>query len=392
MKRIFQILFVTLLSSSPVWAADDQPDGMPPTVSALVESIGALTKSSATMVDSRLATVRAYKIRQQLSNYLLEGDLNGVPNFPGDESLLCDPRKKQIVLQSSITYLNAVTAQVKAVAKSDITSDVDVNNIVRAFKSLFADYRIDVDTPGANIEAKVLTDCKASLENFALQYYGISPSDEAGIVAAFTAIYEIFKSVIAPVIVEGAKYIDETRRLDKVRQYLKTDANRKLIIANAGNLSDAMTKYESGRMAEAVGHFVEAQLALKNGFKKAKAIEECKNLDASADNRKIGSSVFRGCFAAIWAANKENVTAVTTEAAKYDQLADIGVGQGLEQLKAITTSLEKIAKNEDDPVTFNSIWKAAMRLMTIAQKIEVATTKENRDKITKAVKDVIDAL
>lgn len=33
-----------------------------------------------------------------------------------------------------------------------------------------------------------------------------------------------------------------------------------------------------------------------------------------------------------------------------------------------------------------------MRLMTIAQKIEVATTKENRDKITKAVKDVIDAL
>jgi hypothetical protein len=65
MKRIFQILFVTLLSSSPVWAADDQPDGMPPTVSALVESIGALTKSSATMVDSRLATVRAYKIRQR---------------------------------------------------------------------------------------------------------------------------------------------------------------------------------------------------------------------------------------------------------------------------------------------------------------------------------------
>lgn len=83
---------------------------------------------------------------------------------------------------------------------------------------------------------------------------------------------------------------------------------------------------------------------------------------------------------------------MTTAAAQYDQVADIGAGDELKQLKVITDSLQKIAKNEDDPPTFNSVWKAAMRLMSIAQKIETATSKENRDKISKAVKDVVDAL
>lgn len=188
MKPVLLASALTAFLSSTAIAAHDKPDGLPPTIAALVESIGAVTKSSGAVMDTRLTTVRVYKIRQQLTDYLLSGDLNKIPNFPKDDALLCEPRKKQVILLSSITYLNTVTAQVKATAKSDITADTDTNNIIRAFKSLFADYRIDVDAPDTGIENKVEARCQDDLKKFAATYYGVAPANEAAIVAAFAAL------------------------------------------------------------------------------------------------------------------------------------------------------------------------------------------------------------
>ena len=64
----------------------------------------------------------------------------------------------------------------------------------------------------------------------------------------------------------------------------------------------------------------------------------------------------------------------------------------LDAFEKINTNLAKIASGQDDAPSFNAIWQAAMRIVAIGEKIEKANSKENRDKVAKAIKDLVETL
>jgi hypothetical protein len=313
-QKLF-IAFGLLVLSPAIVTAEDQPEGLPPAIAALVQATGALTKSSSAIVDNRPTAVRTYKLRQQISISILEKK-DQAPSIPANSNLLCEPRRKQLPLLSSITYLNTVTAQVKKTAKSEITSDTDLNNIIRAFKSLFTDYRLEIDgvhkgEEATGIESKITSDCEADLNSYALSYYSLNPQEETAVLAAFTALYELFKSIVAPIIVEGARFVDEEKRLNRIRKFLANEDNQALIMSNVKNLRDFIERYEKARTAEAVGHFVEARAALVSNLKPAKEVKECKVFVESGATKLPEKSVppdsFVDCFNAVWSANKERI-------------------------------------------------------------------------------------
>jgi hypothetical protein len=399
--RLAAFVLLAIAATGSARGDEDQPEGLPPTVSALVQAAGALTKSAAPPLESRRAEVRAYRIRQALSLYLTEKDLAQPPSLPKITNLLCDPRVKQLALRASITYLDAVTAEVKKTAKSQITDSTDFNNIVLAFKSLFANYQIQVDAKDMTtdeVESQITKSCEGDINSFAGIYYGLKPVDESGVIAAFTTLFDLFKSIVAPVIVEGAKFIDEQRRLDRIKKFLKEDKNQKLITANAANLRDYLVKVEQIKTAEAVGHFVEVHTRLNASFKPAKDVKECADFNSLPPEKRglpetgSPSREFVTCFAAIWGAVKDPVIDLAKAAADYDQHADVGTKQELDAFEKINTNLAKIASGQDDAPSFNAIWQAAMRIIAIGEKIEKANSKENRDKVAKAIKDLVEAL
>ncbi|HEV2153662.1 hypothetical protein [Bradyrhizobium sp.] len=401
-KRQFAaFVLVMLAATGAARGEEDQPEGLPPTISALVQATGALTKSAAPPLENRRTEVLLYRIRQQLSLYLTEKDLAQPPTLPKVSGLLCDPRVKQVALRASITYLDAVTAEVKKTAKSEITDSTDLNNIIVAFKALFANYQVQVDSKDMNsgeVEADIKKSCEGDINDFAGVYYGLKPVDESGVIAAFTTLFELFKSIVAPVIVEGAKFIDEQKRLDRIKKFLKDEKTQKLISSNAANLRDYLAKIEQIKTAEAVGHFVEAYTRLGSSLKPAKDVKECAEFNNLPVDKHglpangLPSREFVTCFSAMWGSMKDAVTDVAKAASDYDQHADVGTKQELAAFEKINTNLAKIASGEDDAPTFNAVWQAAMRIIAIGDKIEKANSKENRDKIAKAIKDIVDAL
>jgi hypothetical protein len=97
------------------------------------------------------------------------------------------------------------------------------------------------------------------------------------------------------------------------------------------------------------------------------------------------------CWRAAWTQLEGNAAAVLKAADEYDQLLDAGdKGNVKTSFAELSEALSAIA--EGSVTNPHVLWATATRLLAIGEKIQAATSKENRDKMQKAIDDLVKAL
>jgi hypothetical protein len=94
------------------------------------------------------------------------------------------------------------------------------------------------------------------------------------------------------------------------------------------------------------------------------------------------------CWRAAWDQIEPKAGGVLKAAAEYDQLADLGdTDNAYHAYKPLSESLSAV--NTQNPTDLAKFWGWATRLIAFGQKIETAFSKENRDKIDKAIDAIV---
>jgi hypothetical protein len=398
--------FVLAVTTEPVQAQTV----LPPAVDAFVSAANALAKSANERVDLGRATMRLNQLRADLTNKILNVT-QGKPIYVSFESeaLLCEARASNFEVAARRNYIQAVAGRVE-----DIGKPSKIDNLESAFKSLFMGQSLDITAgiPTAQqLEAnrnQIRERCQRDIRGFDLAYYGrdiipLSPAEsktlppEADALPAFGAVgalIDAIVSIITPVVVEGAKIVDEERRRAAVLRFLQTPGNIKKIEDSGMGLAREVSAFTWDKRLTLAGAFFEQSAKLRATPIDLSKNDNCKAYITTGKPTKDDGSLsddFVLCWRTAWGQVDTSVAALLKAAEQYDQLADAGdTDNAKKAFEPLVKSLAAISYPGDEGLA--KFWNWAARLVAFAQKVETAFSKENRQKIDKAIDDLVRAM
>lgn len=395
------LVSVAALSPFPSYAQDATAAFLPPAVEGFVAATTALAASAGPKIDSYRTEIRAIPVRKAIMQGILKSDGKSVVlgSFSA-VSTLCDPRAEYSLQKAEKTYLDVITAKVDSTKKSD------VSNVVGAFQALFKDYTIEPPVQpsgGANAEPDdyrraARDNCVAETKTYFDAYYGSSEESISAIVTAVAGLYDVFKSIVAPAVIEGGKIIDEQRRARAIVEFLQNDQQRKAVSTAAKDMVSVLSEANKRDRARKFGAYLEQAALMKQASVAVGDINECKPLYALKDkgwdkilkqDDGLPHPALLACYRSVWSKYADSATSLLTAAAEYDQVADVNFSKEAGSYNQVITNLDKIRSGEG--ATFQQIWGAALRLVSLADKVQTAASDENRKKLSDAVKKVVES-
>ena len=240
------------------------------------------------------------------------------------------------------------------------------------------------------------------MKDFETAYYGQKIQTADAIdrqMIAFTSVpflggvgplIDTVSGVVTPVLIESAKVLQVIKRRDAVRSFLNQHEQE---LKNAGTRLAVMTKdFVRQKRLKHVGSFEENLVALRSNTIELSRYAACSDLEASRTQRNPTtggpSDRFILCWRQVWEGLRPTVTESLTSADVYDQLADAGGENNItvlfdnfkEHLDRIKTS-----PGPGNDIDFESLWDTVTKMLAFAQKVQDASSQENRDKISKAI-------
>jgi hypothetical protein len=380
---------------------------LPPAADAFVAGANALAKSASERVDLGRANARLNSLQTDFTEKLL-ATKSAKPTFTlgADESkLLCDTRGISIEVAARRNYIQAVAGRIEEVGKP-----TKIDNLQSAIGSLFAgqslDIKAEIPNPAelAKERATIVQRCEKDLANYDTAYYGktivakpVVAADATPaaipVFSAISALVDIVISVITPVVVEGAKIVDEVERRKAVIKFLKMPDNRKAILNSGLALATEVSLFSHQKRLKLSGAVVEKAAVVRNAQIDLNKNDNCKAFLKSGSPTVADklSDDFILCWRGAWSQTEAGIAAFLKAAEDYDRLADAGnTDNARDSFKPLAESLEAI--ENDDEVSLKQFWNWATRLIAFAQKVETAFSKENKQKIDKAIDDLVKAL
>ena len=406
------ILLVITLSMTPLHFAAAQ--AYPPGADAFLASANALAKSASERVELGRANARLSQIRLSLTQQLISiGDGNAAFSLSDlDETkLMCVVQSAHIEVASRRNYMQAVAGRIEEVGKT-----AQIDNLISAVKSLFAHQSIDLRGPMAskqemeafvkNTQTRCSNDIKSSQKSYYLTSIAaplpvpttsaIDHDDEFALTffGQLNSLISAFVGIITPAVVEGAKFIDERERRTAIRRFLSDETNRTYIRQSGDTLATQVGLWIEAKRGKLTGSLLEKLATLRKTEVNLAKLDACKGFEATRfKTRESGaaSDEFALCWRAAWGQLEASVTAVLKAADEYDQLLDAGDKNNAKTSFAeLTEALSAISENS---VTNPEVlWAIATRLVSIGEKVQAATSKESREKIHKAIDDLVKAL
>lgn len=381
---------------------------LPPAVDAFVTSAAALSKAADEPAQLGRSTFRNDLIKMLLTEKLRAGGSNLQLSELDETKLLCDARTATLVFAAQKNYLHSVSAKIDEVGKPS-----KIENLSDAIGVLFSHQTIDVkdiaDEAGLEKQMQsILKLCKDDLAKFEIFYYGTTikapPAavEEAMSFGAFGpagSLVDTIIAIITPVVVEGAKMIDEQQRRAAVLEFL-TAANIKKIQDAGQNLSDRVSDAVSAKRRILAGAYSENLALLRSKTINLAKVEGCANLIAlSQKDGHRASGAPNDEFVSCWAAVRNTVaplmSSVLKSASEYDDFADAGDGANAKKsFELMSKSLNAIANKDQtlSPSELRSLWKWAVELVAFAQKVTEAVSPENRKKLDDAIDKLVKSL
>lgn len=328
-----------------------------------------------------------------------------------ENKLLCLVQRTHIEVAARRNYMQALAGRIEQVGKP-----AKIDNLIGAVQSLFSHQTIDLRGPMASkqeLEALVkntVTRCGNDIKASSQSYYLASIAPPAPALTASTtdedeefplvflgslsSLINVFVGIITPAVVEGAKFIDEQYRRDAIRRFLSDETNRTHIRQSGDTLATEVGAWIEGKRGTLTGSFLEKLAVLRKSEVNLAKFDACKGFEtARFKTRASGaaSDEFVLCWRAAWSQLEGSVAAVLKAADEYDQLLDAGDKNNAKTSFAeLTQALSAISENS---VTNPSeLWAIATRLVAIGEKIQAATSKESREKIQKAIDDLVKSL
>ena len=391
------------------YGAHAQP-ALPTGADAFVASAHALAKSANERIELGRSNARLEIVRLALTDQLIRAKSGDVIRFNNlnEVLLLCGVRGGDLLLSAQRNYLQAVAAKIEEVGRP-----AQIDNLASAVKTLFSSQSLDVTNVASNTELANLTQrlqerCERDLTEYDKTFYGKEVRDDFGPAAALDGPAEAFSflgpigglidaivGVITPVVVEGAKIIDEERRREVVREFLRKTANREHIKASGLRVAEEVSRFVLTKRRKLAGRYVEQLVQLRGSAVELAKVDACKSY--LAEPKKLGkrasgapSDEFVLCWRASWSQLEGNVAAALKAAADYDELSDAGDSDNAKKaFEPLSNALDAIPKEQFSPDDLGRLWALATRLVAFAEKVHTSFAKENRDKIQKAIDELV---
>lgn len=380
---------------------------LPPAVDAFVSSAAALSKAADESTELGRSNYRNEIVRTLLTEKLRSGVTQFQLDGLEETKLLCDARAAMLVLAAQKNYIHSVSAKIDEVGKPS-----KIENLSDAIGILFSHQTIDVKdiTDSGTLDKQkqsILKLCKDDLAKFETYYYGTTiqpPPPGEGVEGAVSfgafgpvgSLIDTIISIITPVVVEGAKIIDEQQRRNAVLDFL-TPANIKKIQDAGQNLSDRVSDAVLTKRRRLAGTFSENLALLRVRTIDLNKIEGCKSFLSLAQkdgHRPSGApnDEFASCWGAVRDGVASNISSVLKSASEYDDLADAGdTASAKKSFELMSKSLNAIA-NRDQTISVSdlkSLWKWTVELVAFAQKVTEAASPENRKKLADAIDNLV---
>lgn len=407
-----KIILSGIMILTLAWTPYASGQSLPPGADAFVASANALAKSADERVDLGRAKARLMQIKLALTQQLL------LPTPPVKSQLisldevkvLCDVLRQHLDVASGRNYIQAIGSQIESIGKPS-----QIENILDAVRTLFKSQSLDIQGPvstKAQLDAaiKVQTErCASDIKAAAESFYGLkiappaasAANDEVRPEAAaevflgeFSTLINVFVEIVTPVIVEGAKIVDEQRRREAVRSFLAKESNRIRITAVGGKLADEIYRYTLNKRRSLAGSVLERIAAIRETEIDLSKIDACKELMAKRfETRPSGapSDEFVNCWRHSFSKLEASVASLLKVAQEYDELADAGATDtAKKQFAELSEALQAIS--EGSVTNPDQLWKLATRLIAFATKIEASMSKENRAKMESAIDGLMRSL
>lgn len=403
---------MAILSAIVVTEATAQT-AYPPGTDSLVAALNGLTTASTAAIPLWRTNARLQFIRGFVSKTLI--DSKGIGTFgltsktPVESKgtgasptavfsaleILCSSRGDFAVLVAEQNYLTAVATQIQNVAT---TKKIDSLSV--ALTTLFTNYAIEIKKSQADEDKarnQVRENCSTDLKSYSDSYYATQLKAEQAGLLDFTnplsALISTILGLITPPLEAGVTLLDEQKRAEAIRTFLKKKDTIKNIRSATTLVNEKISVLMQQHRQQVIGQFVEQVALATSTAVDLSKLTECKDAFDIAEKVKFGvdglpDQKFVLCHRRVWATFSDPIANMLKLADQYDQLADSPPDIAGKRLKAITQQLEEIANGKLDQADAKSVWNFAVQFVAFAQSVIAATSPDNQRK----VKSQIDAL
>lgn len=398
---LFGCAVVLLAPANRAWSQT----ALPPAVDAFVAASDALARAADERVDLGRATERMNMIRASLTTSLLKRPSPAKITIPlALPNLLCSARAANVEVAARRSFIKSIAARIDEVGRP-----TKIDNLETALKSLLSSQSLDITVALPNAEAlaaartAIQQRCEQDLTNFYQAYYGnnfaaigpaaeISPAEAVPFFSALGALIDIISKIITPIVVEGAKIVDEQRRREAILAYLGAPGNIKRIEETGVSLSREIAKFTLEKRQRLAGNVSELAAVVRNTQIDLSKDENCKQYVSNSSALEADGKTLRDdfvlCYRVAWVQLEGPVSSLLKAAEQYDLLADAGdTDNARKAFEPLAKSLAAISAPGDDGLI--KFWNWAIRLVAFAGKLEAAISTENRDKIGKAIDDLV---
>jgi hypothetical protein len=374
---------------------------LPPAVDAFIASVNGLSTSAKDLTDLGRSAARLQLFKTEVSRQLLSANGESVVQLAWiDEArVLCTVESDNIVLAAERNYLAAVGSKIEEIGKPS-----QIDNLTSAVHALFASQSIDVqsvadETALKNLQKGIIDRCTSDLKSYDIAYYGISlsqPTSQLGneavglsLLGSIGSLIDTIVGVVAPVIQEGAKIVDEQARRRVVLAFLSNPQNVAQI-KNAGlDVARKTSQYVLTKRRALAGSFEQDLAVVRTRLVELKKLDACQaylKSESKLARRQDGpiNDDFVLCWKATWDAFANDVAAALKDADEYDRLADAGDSDNATKaFVPLSQSLQAVANTDNASIA--QFWNWATELLAFADKVNTAASPENRREIQQAI-------
>jgi hypothetical protein len=349
------------------------------TAAVLAEGISAFVTSSQETNSQFRATARLDFLRGHLTDKLLNQSGPSIKLDFDPVKFLCEPRSSYILTSTNSAFLATVAGLIKS-----RSTPAQTDTLAKSLAVLFKDHSIELPAKvdGKKISAEVLASCNAEAKVFPSVYYNPPPPDrivKMNIVDGMTAINNFIvalNAIVGPL----ANLYDEANRTQAIINFLNqhgSDISRAVtdLAANSVQVADHRRQF-------ALGKYLEAAAVLR-----AHEVKLEQNCNTSLSNySSTQQELFMRCHAVAWKAISTEAASLLKLADEYDRFADAST----KKIRADAANLNKAIvgfANWERPD--DNFWAAVGRIIAFNETLLKALSKENRDKLQKAIDDLV---
>ena len=396
-RRVFFQITLAIGALGPC-LADTPGPGLPKAAAPLFDAISGLTGATGKELETSRTNDRAQMLRGAVFKLLTAPPSDPIELAKGlnlsSGDFLCGPRSvyaQQIVQRAFLLQISGVLQS---------TSAVEIKDLLTAFSSFFEtveEPKVDQVKP-TEIKEKVGESCKKDLKESLAVYFGGSSEERGLAIEAALSLWDVVSGIFKNAVVNTATLVATARRQSVIEEFLKK--NDKPIEATATNLLTYLRENLAKERAIAAANFLAAVDKANGVITKsinAASQSECKDplerVKQKKSPRLINDQGLWPCWRAVWSDDVQAATKDLLEkAALYDSVADLGLESETHAVSVIKRAIASIKSKKPGEFSLAEFMATASQLLNLAKDYETAFSKENRDKISKAVDAVIASL